>query len=73
MLEIVNHPTNPAFAQQKADLIYAMKSACLEGLQLASYLTVSASLLGAVAVAALLPWKPAGDSVLLVRRERPSK
>ncbi|CAG7633358.1 MFS transporter [Rhodococcus opacus] len=73
VLEIVHRPTNPAFAQQKADLIYAMKSACLEGFQLASYLTVSASLLVAVAVAVFLPWKPAGDSVLLVRRERPEK
>lgn len=73
VLEIVHRPTSPAFAQQKADLIYAMKSACLEGFQLASYLTVSASLLVAVAVAVFLPWKPAGDSVLLVRRERPEK
>ncbi|TQC41919.1 DHA2 family efflux MFS transporter permease subunit [Rhodococcus sp. WS4] len=71
VLEIVQRPTSPAFAQQKADLIYAMKSACLEGFQLASYLTVSVSLLVAVAVAVFLPWKPAGDSVLLLRKERP--
>ncbi|MFJ2666497.1 MFS transporter [Nocardia fluminea] len=65
VLEMVKRPTNPAFAQQKADLIYAMKSASLEGFQLASYVTVSASLFVAVAVALFLPWKPANESVLL--------
>ncbi|MEU4813088.1 MFS transporter [Nocardia fluminea] len=65
VLEMVERPTNPAFAQQKADLIYAMKSASLEGFQLASYVTVSASLFVAVAVALFLPWKPANESVLL--------
>lgn len=72
VLEIVSRPTNPLFAQQKADLVYAMKAASLEGFQAASYLTVSASLLVAVAVAIFLPWKPAaGDSVLLAWKDSP--
>ncbi|MFE9783928.1 MFS transporter [Nocardia salmonicida] len=69
VLEMVKRPTNPAFAQQKADLIYAMKSASLEGFELASYVTVSASLIVAVAIAVFLPWKPADESVLLVWKE----
>lgn len=70
VLEMVKRPTNPAFAQQKADLIYAMKAASLEGFQLASYVTVSASLLVAVVIAIFLPWKPADGSVLLAWKER---
>lgn len=70
VLEMVKRPTNPAFAQQKADLIYAMKAASLEGFQLASYVTVSASLLVAVIIAIFLPWKPADGSVLLAWKER---
>ncbi|MGW5377026.1 MFS transporter [Nocardia sp. NPDC003999] len=71
VMEMVRRPTSPAFAQQKADLIYAMKSASMEGFQLASYVTVSASLLVAAAIAVFLPWKPAEDSVLLAYREKP--
>ncbi|MFC4377336.1 MFS transporter [Nocardia halotolerans] len=63
VIEMVKRPTDPAFAQQKADLIYTMKSAALEGFELASYVTVSASLAVAVAVAIFLPWKPARESV----------
>nr|WP_245659859.1 MFS transporter [Nocardia gamkensis] len=70
VLEMVNRPTDPAFARPKADLIYAMKSASMEGFALASYVTVSASLLLAVAIAIFLPWKPAGDSVLLAYKEK---
>ncbi|WP_159839807.1 MFS transporter [Nocardia sp. CY41] len=70
VLEMVDRPTSPAFAQQKADLIYAMKSASMEGFALASYVTVSASLLLAVAIAVLLPWKPAEDSVLLAYKRK---
>jgi EmrB/QacA subfamily drug resistance transporter len=70
VLEMVKRPTNPAFAHQKAELIYAMKSASMEGFQLASYVTVSASLMVAVAIAIFLPWKPADESVLLVWKEK---
>lgn len=73
VLEIVKRPTVPAFAQQKADLVYAMKAASLEGFQLASYVTVSVSLLVAVAVAVFLPWKPAAESVLLAWKEPSAK
>ncbi|WP_249644193.1 MFS transporter [Nocardia sputi] len=70
VLEMVKRPTNPAFAPQKAELIYAMKSASMEGFRLASYVTVSASLIVAVAIAIFLPWKPADESVLLVWKEK---
>ncbi|NIL75073.1 MFS transporter [Rhodococcus sp. B10] len=66
VLEIVKAPTSSIFATQKADLVYAMKAASLEGFQLASYVTVSASLACALAVAIFLPWKPdRGEGVLL--------
>jgi MFS transporter, DHA2 family, multidrug resistance protein len=71
VLEMAKRPINPAFAQQKADLIYAMKAASMEGFQLASYVTVSASLIVAGAIAIFLPWKPAGDSMLLVWKRKP--
>ncbi|NIL82454.1 MFS transporter [Rhodococcoides kroppenstedtii] len=48
--------TPTLFDPQKDDLIRAMKIACLDGFQFASYVTVAASLLCAVAVAAFLPW-----------------
>lgn len=70
VLEIVNRPTNPLFAEQKAELVYAMKAASLEGFQFASFVTVGASLLVAVVVAIFLPWKPAsGGSVLLAWKD----
>ena len=69
VIEIVNAPTNPIFATQKAELVYAMKAASLEGFQLASFVTVGSSLLCAVAVAAFLPWgRTQGESVLLAWR-----
>ncbi len=72
VLEMTKRPINPAFAQQKADLIYAMKAASMEGFQLASYVTVSASLIVAGAIAIFLPWKPAGDSVFLGWKRKPT-
>lgn len=69
VLEMVKRPTQPAFAQQKADLIYAMKAASLEGFQLASYVTVSAVLLVAVMIAIFLPWKVENQSVLFTWRK----
>lgn len=70
VIEIVNAPTNPIFATQKADLVYAMKAASLEGFQLASFVTVGSSLLCALAVAAFLPWsRPQGEGVLLAWRK----
>lgn len=69
VIEIVKAPTNPIFATQKADLIYAMKAASLEGFQLASFVTVGAAMVCAVAVALFLPWRrPEGDGVLLAWR-----
>ncbi|WP_089243146.1 MFS transporter [Rhodococcoides kyotonense] len=50
VIEIVKAPTSSIFATQKADLVYAMKAASLEGFQLASYVTVSASLACALAI-----------------------
>ncbi|MBY4130066.1 MFS transporter [Rhodococcus fascians] len=65
VIEIVNSPTNPIFASQKADLVYAMKAASLEGFQLASFVTVGAAAACALAVALFLPWRrPEGDGVL---------
>jgi EmrB/QacA subfamily drug resistance transporter len=69
VLEMVERPINPAFTQQKADLIYAMKSAALEGFQLASYVTVSSCLLVAVAIAVFLPWKRTNDSVFFAWKQ----
>ena len=70
VIEIVKAPTNPMFATQKADLVYAMKAASLEGFQFASFVTVGSCLLCAVAVAAFLPWgRPQGDGVLLAWRK----
>ncbi len=57
VIEIVKAPTNPLVAAQKADLVYSMKAASLEGFQLASYVTVGSALLCALAVAVFLPWK----------------
>lgn len=69
VIEIVKAPTNPIFATQKADLIYAMKAACLEGFQLASFVTVGAAVACALAVALFLPWRrPEGNGVLLAWR-----
>lgn len=69
VIEIVNSPTNPIFAAQKADLVYAMKAASLEGFQLASFVTVGAAAACALAVALFLPWRrPEGDGVLLAWR-----
>ncbi|MDZ7929780.1 MAG: MFS transporter [Rhodococcus sp. (in: high G+C Gram-positive bacteria)] len=60
VIEIVKAPTNPIFATQKADLIHAMKAACLEGFQLASFVTVGAAMACALAVALFLPWRRPG-------------
>ncbi|MDI9929735.1 MFS transporter [Rhodococcus sp. IEGM 1354] len=69
VLEIVEAPTNPIFATQKAELVYAMKAASLEGFQLASFVTVGAAMACAIAVAFFLPWRrPEGDGVLLAWR-----
>ena len=69
VIEIVNSPTNPIFAAQKADLVYAMKAASLQGFQLASFVTVGAAAACALAVALFLPWRrPEGDGVLLAWR-----
>ncbi|MGV8871829.1 MAG: MFS transporter [Rhodococcus sp. (in: high G+C Gram-positive bacteria)] len=69
IIEIVQAPTNPIFATQKAELIYAMKAACLEGFQLASFVTVGAAMVCALVVALFLPWRrPEGDGVLLAWR-----
>ena len=66
VIEIVKAPTNPLFATQKAELVYAMKAASLEGFQLASFVTVGAALTCAVVVAIFLPWKRPEGSVFLV-------
>ena len=69
VIEIVKAPTNSIFAAQKADLVYSMKAASLEGFQLASFVTVGSALTCALAVAIFLPWKrPEGESVLLAWR-----
>ncbi|AMY54961.1 MULTISPECIES: MFS transporter [Nocardiaceae] len=69
VIEIVKAPTNPIFATQKAELVYAMKAASLEGFQLASFVTVGAAMACAIAVALFLPWRrPEGDGVLLAWR-----
>ncbi|WP_179142118.1 hypothetical protein [Rhodococcus sp. 1163] len=48
-----------------------MKAASLEGFQLASYITVGASLACALAVGFFLPWsRPEGDGVLLAWRSK---
>ncbi|KQU28212.1 MULTISPECIES: MFS transporter [unclassified Rhodococcus (in: high G+C Gram-positive bacteria)] len=70
VIEMAKRPTPSLFEQQKAELILAMKSASLEGFQFASYVTVSACLACAVAVAICMPWKPAADSVLAAARTR---
>lgn len=73
VLEIVKTPTSSIFATQKADLVYAMKAACLEGFELASFVTVGSALLCAVAVAIFLPWKrPEGDPVLFAWKSKES-
>ena len=69
VIEIVKAPTNPIFATQKAELVYTMKAASLEGFQLASFVTVGAAMACAIAVALFLPWRrPEGDGVLLAWR-----
>jgi MFS transporter, DHA2 family, multidrug resistance protein len=69
VIEIVKAPTNPLFATQKAELVYAMKAASLEGFQLASFVTVGAALTCAVVVAIFLPWKrPEGGGLLVTTR-----
>lgn len=69
VIEIVKAPTNPIFATQKAELVYAMKAASLEGFQLASFVTVGAAMACAIAVALFLPWRrPEGGGVLLAWR-----
>ncbi|TFI44860.1 DHA2 family efflux MFS transporter permease subunit [Rhodococcus sp. 1R11] len=69
VIEIVKAPTNPIFATQKAELVYAMKAASLEGFQLASFVTVGAAMACAISVALFLPWRrPEGDGVLLAWR-----
>ncbi|MBY6537405.1 MFS transporter [Rhodococcus sp. BP-349] len=70
VIEMAKRPTPSLFEQQKAELVLAMKSASLEGFQFASYVTVSACLACAVAVAVCMPWKPAADSVLAAARTR---
>nr|WP_296769335.1 MFS transporter [Rhodococcus sp. (in: high G+C Gram-positive bacteria)] len=71
VIEIVKSPTNSIFATQKADLVYAMKAASLEGFQLASFVTVGSSLACALAVAVFLPWgRPEGDGVLMAWRNK---
>ncbi|WP_280365215.1 DHA2 family efflux MFS transporter permease subunit [Nocardia wallacei] len=71
VLEVVKAPISPFFAGAKTDLVHAMKVAALEGAQAASYLAVGALLVCAVAVAALLPWKPERiESPLLAWRKR---
>ncbi|MDJ0360128.1 MFS transporter [Rhodococcus sp. H29-C3] len=71
VIEIAKAPTNSIFASQKSELIYAMKAASLEGFQLASYITVGASLACALAVGFFLPWsRPEGDGVLLGWRSK---
>ncbi|GHP19052.1 MFS transporter [Rhodococcus sp. NKCM2511] len=74
VIEIVKAPTNPIFATQKAELVYAMKAASLEGFQLASFVTVGAAMACAFAVALFLPWRrPEGDGVLLAWRASKSE
>ncbi|OZE86455.1 MFS transporter [Rhodococcoides fascians] len=74
VIEIVKAPTNPIFATQKAELVYAMKAASLEGFQLASFVTVGAATACAIAVALFLPWRrPEGDGVLLAWRASKSE
>jgi DHA2 family multidrug resistance protein-like MFS transporter len=74
VIEIVKAPTNPIFATQKAELVYAMKAASLEGFQLASFVTVGAAMACAIAVALFLPWRrPEGDGVLLAWRASKSE
>ncbi|MBB5913127.1 EmrB/QacA subfamily drug resistance transporter [Nocardia transvalensis] len=58
VVEVVKAPISPFFAGAKTDLVHAMKVAALEGAQAASYLAVGALAVCAIAVAALLPWKP---------------
>lgn len=74
VIEIVKAPTNPIFATQKAELVYAMKAASLEGFQLASFVTVGAAMACAIAVALFLPWRrPEGNGVLLAWRASKSE
>lgn len=74
VIEIVKAPTNSVFAAQKADLVYAMKAASLEGFQLASYVTVGSALACALAVAVFLPWaRQSGTGVLLAWRNTDSR
>ncbi|MBY4212985.1 MFS transporter [Rhodococcus fascians] len=74
VIEIVKAPTNPIFATQKAELVYAMKAASLEGFQLASFVTVGAAMACAIAVALFLPWRrPEGGGVLLAWRASKSE
>ncbi|MBY4228319.1 MFS transporter [Rhodococcus fascians] len=74
VIEIVKAPTNPIFATQKAELVYAMKAASLEGFQLASFVTVGAAMACAISVALFLPWRrPEGDGVLLAWRASKSE
>jgi DHA2 family multidrug resistance protein-like MFS transporter len=74
VIEIVKAPTNSVFATQKADLVYAMKAASLEGFQLASYVTVGSALACALAVAVFLPWaRQSGAGVLLAWRNTDSR
>nr|WP_068007035.1 DHA2 family efflux MFS transporter permease subunit [Nocardia pseudobrasiliensis] len=71
VIEVIKAPISPFFAKPKADLVYAMKAAALEGAQSASYVAVGALTICVVVVALLLPWKPErGNSVLLGWRDR---
>ncbi len=71
VIEVIKAPISPFFAKPKADLVYAMKAAALEGAQTASYVAVGALTICVVVVALLLPWKPErGNSVLLGWRAR---
>ncbi|OZF25668.1 MFS transporter [Rhodococcus sp. 14-2496-1d] len=71
VIEINDTPISPIFAQQRADLVFAMKDAALQGFQIASFVTVGASMACAVAVAIFLPWSRAStESVLLSWRDK---
>ncbi|WP_182358347.1 MFS transporter [Tomitella gaofuii] len=73
VLEIRQHDVPSLFSGTKDQLILTMKSAALDGFQIASYATVGLAVLCAIVVAVLLPWRrPEGGSVLLGWMAAPS-
>lgn len=66
VLEIMKAPINPLFEKARDNLVYAMKTAALEGSHAASMVAVSTLVVCAIVVAVALPWRPERSESLLL-------